>query len=101
MNVGVNLVFTRHSWTDSQDRLEQDTPGYQTNIYFEYATKAANWLKSLAVQETNGAYKWPTTGSSDSYTIGIDSGAAGGGMLIKSFCRCFTGPGGPMAWGTY
>ena len=49
--------------------VEQDTPaGYQSNIYLEYAKKAANWLKSLAAAEPNGAYKWPTTGSSHSYS---------------------------------
>jgi hypothetical protein len=67
----------------AQDRVEQDNPGYQTNIYLEYAKKTANWLKSLAIAEVNGAYKWPTTESSqNSYTIGIDSGAAGVGMFF-------------------
>jgi hypothetical protein len=33
--------------TPARDPVKQDTAGYQTNIYLEYAKKAANWLKSL------------------------------------------------------
>jgi len=68
--------------TPARDPVEQNTTGYQTNIYLEYAKKAANWLKSLAIQDTNGAYKWPATASSQSYTIGIDTGTAGVGMFF-------------------
>ena len=66
----------------AQDCVKQDTTGNQTNIYLEYAKKAANWLKSLAVEEANGAYKWPTEELSQSYKIGIDSGTTGVGMFF-------------------
>ena len=79
----VFVIFSEFtSPSPAQGRVKQDTPGYQTNIYFEYAKKAANWLKSLAVEEANGAYKWPTTESSDTYRTGIDTGAAGVGWFF-------------------
>jgi rhamnogalacturonyl hydrolase YesR len=60
----------------------KDIPGYQRNIYFEYAEKTANWLKSLAVESSPGIYRWPTAEGVNNYTIGIDSGAAGVGLFF-------------------
>jgi rhamnogalacturonyl hydrolase YesR len=55
---------------------------YQRNIYFEYAEKAAAWLKSLAVETSTGIYNWPTAQGSYQYTMGIDTGTAGVGLFF-------------------
>jgi rhamnogalacturonyl hydrolase YesR len=87
------FIVTQGQCFSTQDQTKPKAPNRQNNVYFKFAQSAANWLKSMAVEESPGAYKWPVAEEqSFLYRIGMDDGTTGAGIFFLELYKVTKDP---------